>query len=51
MGESLVKSFLGQKKVQTRIEEKETAQVDSKTFLSGVRKVEPVSIKGYVCLF
>jgi predicted component of type VI protein secretion system len=51
MGESSVKSFLGQKKAQTRVEEKKTVKVDSKTFLSGVHKVEPVSIKGYVCLF
>lgn len=49
MGTSLAK--YSHKKQAKRIEEPKVKPVDSKSFLDGVKKLEPIHVNGYVCLF
>ena len=50
MGKYLVKPSSKKKPLQ-RTEEPVVKLVDKATFLSGIKKIEPVAVKGYVCLF
>ncbi len=49
MEKSLKKHSSNSKKIRTP--EPEVKKISEKDFLAGVTRIEPVHIKGYVCLF